>query len=199
MERVIVFLDFANIDSAARACGRMDDYHSLLTYLSEGRFLQEAFAYVPIDPRNEHGMDYRIERLWASGFMVLSKIGTVAGCSYKCNFDVEMTVDIMRLAHKARPDIMVLCTGDRDFLPVVHELRHIGIRVEVASFEHCISRNMASQASGFISLDSFMAEEDGAQLLADADQWSEADDGLPPFAGEPFQDPSADSGNGLNR
>jgi uncharacterized LabA/DUF88 family protein len=187
MEKIVVFLDFANIDSAARDNGRMDDYGHLLSYLSEGRFLQEAYAYVPIDPRNEHGMDERIERLWADGFLVRSKIGTFAGISYKCNFDVEMTVDILRIAHVARPDIIVLCTGDSDLLPVVHELRCMGIRVEVASYERSASRKLASQASGFISLDRFMDEDMEELPLAEAGQEAEAAGGPLPVVGESFE------------
>ena len=170
MEKIAVFLDYANIDSAARIYGRMNEYGQLLSYLSEGRFLQEAYAYVPIDPRNEHGMDYRIDRLWADGFMVFSKIGSPAGASYKCNFDVEMSVDILRIAHTARPDIIVLCSGDSDMLPVVHELRKMGIRVEIASFEHNTARKIATQASGFINLDRFVNEESDDLSLASADE-----------------------------
>jgi len=177
MEHIVVFLDFANIDSAARIYGHMEEDDSLLNYLSEGRVLQEAYAYVPVDPRNEHGMDGRIERLWASGFMVFAKIGTIVGNSYKCGFHVEMTMDVLRIAHTARPDIIVLCTGDGNFLPLVKEIRRMGIRVEVASFEHSISRKLATQASGFIRLDSYVTEKtENLPLLDTNQQVDELDD-----------------------
>jgi len=195
MEKIVVFLDFANIDSAVRIYGRMEDYGRLLSYLCEGRFLQEAYAYVPIDPRNEHGMDYRIDRLWADGFMVVSKVGSIAGATYKCNFDVEMTVDILRIAHTARPDIIVLCTGDIDMLPVVHELRKMGIRVEIASFEHCTARKLATQASGFINLDRFVDEESSPlpeDCHADAETLDMENDDMD-FATESCQGHEADS------
>ena len=48
MERVTVFLDLANIEASAP--GRVD-YKALHRYLGEGRYLQEAYAYVPVDPR----------------------------------------------------------------------------------------------------------------------------------------------------
>lgn len=159
MEKTIVFLDYANINAGARGVTGFS-YANLLDYLSEGRFLVEAYAYVPIDPRNEHGRDAAMEQLWSDGFMVTSKVGTVAGNSYKCDFDVEMTMDLMRAAHIARPDIIVLCSGDIDFLPVVHELRRMGIRVEGASFERCASRRLVAQCSGFISLDQWLASQD---------------------------------------
>lgn len=166
MERIVVFLDYANINAASQGVISLQ-YEELLTYLAEGRFLVEAYAYVPIDPRNEHGRDRKIAQLWEHGYMVTTKIGTIAGESYKCDFDVEITIDLMRAAHTVRPDIVVLCSGDSDFLPVVHELRKMGIRVETASFRHSASRLLVSQSSGFIDLDAWASEgiqQSGGQL-----------------------------------
>lgn len=82
-----------------------------------------------------------------------SKIGTPAGDNYKCDFDVEITLDLMRAAEIAKPDIVVLMSGDKDFVPVMLELRKRGIRVEVAAFpEINAAREMMLKASGFIDL-----------------------------------------------
>ena len=64
------------------------DYGELLNYLAdeaEERTLQAAYAYVPIDPRQEHAKDEIINDLWQNGYIVKSKVGTVAGETYKCN------------------------------------------------------------------------------------------------------------------
>lgn len=157
MERVLVFLDFANIDAGCRAFARMD-YARLLDYLSQGRFLVEAYAYVPIDPRRPEGRNGLIRHLQCSGWMVFPKLGKIAGDSYKSNVDVEMTIDMMRSAEQIRPDIVVLCSGDGDFIPVVRELRRRGIRTEVASFEGQADATLPYEASGFISLDVCLEE-----------------------------------------
>lgn len=157
MERVLVFLDFANIDAGHRPFGRAD-YSALLEYLSEGRFLVEAYAYVPIDPRRPTARDILIRHLKEAGWMVFPKMGKIAGDGYKSNVDVEMAIDMMRRAQEIRPDIMVLCSGDGDFIPLVRELRLMGIRAEVASFESQTDRSLPLEASGFISLDAWMRE-----------------------------------------
>lgn len=159
MEKISVFLDYANINSGTFSQNGFD-YGALLGYLAEGRSLVEAYAYVPIDPRNEHGRDFVMERLWTDGFIVSSKVGSIVGDGYKCDFDVEMTMDLMRVAHAARPDIVVLCSGDGDFLPVVHELRRTGIRVEIASWVRSASRRLTTQASSFINLDNWLADQE---------------------------------------
>ena len=153
MERVVLFLDYANINRTAADRGYALDYGHLLNYLSEGRFLVEAYCYLPINPRTPYAGDRDIEALWSQGYLVCTKTGTVVSDSYKCNFDVEITLDMMRVAHEVQPDIMVLASGDGDFVPLMLELRKQGIRVEVAAFPENTARGMILKSSGFIDLD----------------------------------------------
>lgn len=158
MEKIVVFLDYANTNAALQSQGAEQDYAELLAYLSEGRFLIEAQAYVPIDPRNPHGRDRQIEALWQSGWLAHTKVGAIAGESYKCDFDVEITLDLMRTAEIVNPDIIVLVSGDKDFVPVMLELRRRGIRVEVAAFPGGnAAREIILKASGFIDLREFLS------------------------------------------
>jgi uncharacterized LabA/DUF88 family protein len=162
MQKVVVVMDFANIDRSSRDQGlRMDYDHLLNEYLanqSEGRFLQAASAYVPLDPRNEHGRDANIDRLWKAGFIVKTKVGTIAGDSYKCNLDIEMVMDVMKSVYEMKPDILVLASGDVDFVPMVLELRSSGIYVEVAGFTNSTSSLLRERASSFINLDTYCDE-----------------------------------------
>lgn len=161
MMKVAVFLDYANIDASSRQLNCNVDYGELLNYLAdeaEERTLQAAYAYVPIDPRQEHAMDATINELWQNGYIVKSKVGTVAGDTYKCNFDVEMAMDISRIAYSNAPDIIVLVSGDSDFVPIVLDMRNRGIRVEVAAFEFAMSRHLALRSSGFINLNVLVGE-----------------------------------------
>lgn len=157
MERLAVFMDHANIDNSGREHGRID-YAHLLGYLAEGRFLVDGHCYVPIDPRRQLERTRLLDLLWQQGWNVHEKLGKIAGDSYKCNLDVEMAIDMLRVAREVRPDIMLLCSGDEDFLPVVREIRSMGIRVEVAAFEAAAARRLRQQASGFISLDLYYEE-----------------------------------------
>jgi uncharacterized LabA/DUF88 family protein len=166
MATVAVFLDFANISASSNSLKCKVDYGSLLEYLAdpnEGRFLQAAFAYVPIDPRLEHAMDRTIKTLWKNGYVVKSKVGTIAGQTYKCDFDVEMTLGMVKTAFDSKPDIIVLVSGDSDFVPVVLELRDKCIRVEVASFENSMSALLSCRCSGFINLNTLMNDKYSAE------------------------------------
>ena len=157
-EKVVFFLDFANINRAAREKSYQLDYQDLLHYVSEDRFLIDAHCYVPINPRNEHRLDRNIEELWRSGYIVTSKVGSIAGGTYKCNFDVEMTMDISKVVYQVKPDIIVLATGDSDFVSLIQEVRKSGVRVEVAAFEESAGRDILLKCSGFIDLDVYYAD-----------------------------------------
>ena len=151
-EKVVVFLDYANINRAAREKRYRLDYHHLLHYVGEERFLIDAHCYVPINPRNEHRLDREIEELWRSGYIVTTKLGTIAGGTYKCNFDVEITMDILKVVYQVKPDIVVLASGDSDFVSLIQEVRKSGVRVEVAAFEETAGADILLKCSGFIDL-----------------------------------------------
>ena len=166
-EKVVVFLDYANINRAAREKRYRMDYHDLLQYVGEDRFLIDAHCYVPINPRNEHRLDGEIEELWSSGYIVNTKRGTIAGGTYKCNFDVEITMDMLKVVYQVKPDIIVLASGDSDFVSLIQEVRKSGVRVEVAAFEETAGADILRKCSGFINLAvyyaGYLATQNGEQ------------------------------------
>src|SRR6266550_196171 len=166
-EKVVFFLDYANINRAAREKRYGMDYHHLLQYVGEERFLVDAHCYVPINPRNEHRLDREIEELWRSGYIVTTKVGTIAGGTYKCNFDVEITMDMLKVVYQVKPDIIVLASGDSDFVSLIQEVRKSGVRVEVAAFGETAGPDILRKCSGFIDLavyyETYLAAQDGEQ------------------------------------
>ncbi len=104
---------------------------------------------MPINPRNEHRLDAVIEDLWRSGYIVTTRLGAIAGGTYKCNFDVEIAMDILKAIYQVKPDIIVLASGDADFVPLIQEVRRLGGRVEVAAFEETAGSDILLKCSGF--------------------------------------------------
>jgi hypothetical protein len=94
-------------------------------------------------------------------------MGTIAGGTYKCNFDVEITMDILRVMYQVKPDIIVLASGDSDFVSLIQEVRKSGVRVEVAAFQETAGPDILRKCSGFIDLavyyESYLAAQDGEQ------------------------------------
>ncbi len=174
-EKVVFFLDYANINRAAREKRYRLDYQNLLHYVGEGRFLLDAHCYVPINPRNEHRLDREIEELWRSGYIVTTKMGTIAGGTYKCNFDVEISMDMLKATYQVKPDIIVLASGDSDFVSLIQEVRKSGVRVEVAAFVETAGTDILLKCSGFINLavyyEGYLAAQNGEQASSIAEQY----------------------------
>ena len=135
-ERIALFVDYHNTLHALRRAGRQIDLAALKDYLADGRHLLEAFLYIASHPAPERQEADRasLQRLRESGFLVRTRTGQLLPDGrLKCDFDLEMALDVQDFAARTRPDIVVLVTGDGDFTPLAQRLRLQGIRVEVAS------------------------------------------------------------------
>jgi uncharacterized LabA/DUF88 family protein len=153
MERAAIFLDFANLEQGFRKLGTQIDYLGLRDYLAEGRLLVETFGYLPISPYNPDRKKNFADFLWDNGFFVRSKVGKPRpNHKWKCNFDVEMAVDILHCAHHARMDIIVIGSGDGDMLPICEEVRRSGVRCEIAATPESASEDLLRAASDYIDL-----------------------------------------------
>lgn len=150
---VAVFIDYHNITIGLRNQNMEIDLIDLNNYLAEGRKLIGTFIYFGINPNDPESNRDLIERLNKAGFLIRQKIAKVLpNGSLKCNCDVEMVLDILEFVEKTKPNIVVLVTGDGDFIPLVQKLRMQGIRVEIASFDGVLSKELKNTASGFIDL-----------------------------------------------
>jgi uncharacterized LabA/DUF88 family protein len=160
MERLSLFLDIANLESAFRKAGAEIDWLGLRDYLVEGRVLVEALAYLPISPYNPERRHRFADFLQRNGFLVRSKIGKPRpGNRWKCNFDVEVAVDVMRCVEHGRVDIIVLGTGDGDMLQLCNEVRALGVRCEIAATREAAAEELLDAASGYIDLGSVIREQ----------------------------------------
>jgi uncharacterized LabA/DUF88 family protein len=154
-----VFMDHENLNICAVNRGIKVDFYDLKYYLadeSEGRIPQEFFCYVSVDPRREHAKDPVVRKLEDDGWLVKCKRGVpVSDGNYKCGMSVDMAIDIISFAIEARPDIVVLVSGNQDFVAVVRKLRERGIRCEVAAFPENTSQALINSASSFINLEKY--------------------------------------------
>jgi hypothetical protein len=61
-------------------------------------------------------------------------------------------MDMLKVVQQARPDIVVLASGDADFASLIQDIRKAGIRVEVAAFAETAGMSVLLKCSGFIDL-----------------------------------------------
>ena len=184
-ERVAAFVDYHNTLHALRRVGRQIDLPALRDYLAEGRHLVEAFLYIATHPEPDQQQTDRatLHRLRQHGFLIRTKVGQLLpNGRLKCDFDLEMALDVQEFVARTRPDIVVLVTGDGDFAPLVQRLRLQGVRVEVASTPGSVSASLRAMANDFVDLTRIGQEVDHL-LLPALDQ---------PFDADPFAEPDPD-------
>ena len=172
-ERVAVFVDYHNTLHALRRVGQQIDLLALRDYLAQGRHLVEILLYIAThpDPEQQQADRERLRRLSEHGFLVRTRVGqSLPNGRLKCDFDLEMALEVQEFVAHTRPDIVVLVTGDGDFEPLVQRLRLRGVRVEVASTPGSISNVLRAMANGFVDLTELGQQVDNLPLpdLVDA-------------------------------
>lgn len=163
--RIAIFIDGANLFYAASQLGIEIDYTKLLTHLTVGGRLLHAFFYTGFVPENEKQHKF-LHWMQRSGFRVITKAVTqsVDG-SRKANLDVEIAVDMMRLAEYF--DTAILVSGDGDFAYVVNTLSYLGVRVEVVGLRSMTSDQLINVADCYTDLGA-IAQEIQRPVTADS-------------------------------
>jgi len=158
--RVGIFIDVQNIyHSAKNLHGARVNFRELIKTLTEGRPLVRALAYVVksegIVPENEvHGESAFFDALKDAGLELrLKDLQVYAGGAKKADWDVGLAVDTIRMASFL--DVVILVTGDGDFVPLVEYLKSgMGRQVEVAAFSRATSAKLREIADRFTDIDS---------------------------------------------
>ncbi len=149
-KNVAMFVDVANMYYAARGQDVDVDYVALLKHATKGRDLIRAYAYTGLDPENENQRKF-IDFLAKNGYKpVVKDIRKFGDGRMKANLDIELVVDLFRLAD--RMDIAVIVSGDGDFAPAIRALQDTGVRCEVVSFKPNTSSDLIAVADEFMDI-----------------------------------------------
>jgi uncharacterized protein (TIGR00288 family) len=150
-QRVGVLVDVSNMyHSAKNLYKKRVNFREVLKAAVAGRKLIRATAYV-IKTETEEESPF-FEALSLQGFEVHMKdLQVFSGGAKKADWDVGISVDAIKLAEKL--DVIVLVTGDGDFIPLVSYLQNTkGCLVEVIGFRQTTSSKLIEEADDFINL-----------------------------------------------
>ncbi len=150
-QRVGILVDVSNMyHSAKNLYRRRVNFKEVLRDAVAGRKLIRATAYVVKTETEEESPFF--EALAQQGFEVKMKdLQIFAGGAKKADWDVGIAVDAIKLADKL--DVIVLVTGDGDYLPLVSYLQNTkGCLVEVIAFRQTASSKLIEEADDFLNL-----------------------------------------------
>ena len=152
-QRVGIFVDVQNLYHSAKNLyhGRVN-YRELIKYLIGSRKLIRAVAYV-VRSETAAGEASFFEALEKSGLELRSKeLQIYPDGLKKADWDIGMAVDAIRMASFL--DVVVLVTGDGDFMPLIDYLKWgMGRFVEVAAFRRSASAKIQEAADLFINIE----------------------------------------------
>jgi uncharacterized LabA/DUF88 family protein len=149
-QRVGVFIDVQNMYySAKNLYNCRVHFGNIVEAAVADRQLVRAIAYVVRAGVPEE----------QSFFDALTKLGietkerevqVFLGGAKKADWDVGMVVDAIRLSPKL--DVVVLVSGDGDFIPLVEYLQNMGVQTEVMAFRETSSSKLVEEVDDFTDL-----------------------------------------------
>jgi len=152
-QRVGIFIDIQNLYHSAKNLYRARvNYRELIKIVLGNRKLIRAVAYV-VKSETALGEKSFFEALSQVGLELRTKdLQIYPGGQKKADWDVGLAVDAVRMADSL--DVIILVTGDGDFLPLVEYLKWgLGKQVEVAAFGKTTSGLLKENADYFTALE----------------------------------------------
>lgn len=150
-QRIGVFVDVQNMYySAKNLYGQRVNFSRILEVATGGRQMIRALAYVIRASMPEEQTFF--DALEKAGFEVKMKdVQIFAGGVRKGDWDVGIAIDMIRLA--PRLDVLVLVSGDGDYISLVEYLQNQGYRVESVSFGKSTSGKLIEVVDEFVDMD----------------------------------------------
>ncbi|MDD3773887.1 MAG: NYN domain-containing protein [Patescibacteria group bacterium] len=151
LTRVGIFVDVQNLYYSARNLYKSYVNFSKIRALAgnHGKIVRSIAYGIKADINKEENF---FDALKDAGFEVkLKDLQIFPGGMKKGDWDVGMTVDMIRMAPKL--DIVVLVSGDGDFADLIEYLQNLGVFVIVMSFGPSSSSRLVEKADALIDMD----------------------------------------------
>ncbi|MGB1106230.1 MAG: NYN domain-containing protein [Candidatus Puniceispirillaceae bacterium] len=137
-ERTVLFIDGSNFYASARTLGMDIDYARMRAYFAQNAHLIRACYYTALPEDQEYSpLRPLIDWLDYNGYSVVSKLTReftdpeTGKRRVKGNMDMEIALDMLRLAPKI--EHAILFSGDGDFCRLLEDVQGMGVRVTVVS------------------------------------------------------------------
>jgi uncharacterized LabA/DUF88 family protein len=150
-QRVLVLFDVQNLyHSAKNLYGSRVNFAQILKTAVAGRKLIRAFGYVVRTKTGEEKPFF--EALTKLGIETRVKdLQEFYGGLKKADWDVGIVIDAIRSIPSI--DVICLCSGDGDFIPLIEYLENQGKRTEVLAFGRSSSAKLKEVVDEFIDLE----------------------------------------------
>lgn len=149
-QRIGIFIDVQNMYySAKNLYGAKLNFIQAVRSAIKGRQLVRAIAYVVETPQ-QHEVRF-FDALRLQGIELKERdLQVFSSGLKKADWDVGITVDAIAISDVL--DVVILVSGDGDYLPLVEYLQNKGRKVEVMAFRNTASSKLVEMADVFVDL-----------------------------------------------
>ena len=149
-QRVGIFIDTQNMYHSARDLfSARVNFGRLVEEVVADRRLVRAVAYVIRTATGEEKPFF--DALKHAGIETREKdLQIFIGGGKKADWDVGLVIDAIRIAPLL--DVVIIVSGDGDFVPLVEYLKYHGLQVEVAAFRGTTATKLVEAADSFTDL-----------------------------------------------
>lgn len=149
-QRVGVFIDVQNMYYSAKNLYNCKvNFGEILETAVAGRQLIRAIAYV-VEATGEEQPFF--DALFSKGIETKKRdVQVFASGAKKADWDVGMAVDAIRISEIL--DVVIIVSGDGDFVELVEYLKHHGRQVEAIAFGETSSAKLRASVDDFVDLD----------------------------------------------
>ena len=159
-DRIALFIDGANLYSAAKGLNFDIDYKKLLEeFRTRGKLIRAYYYTAIVEDQDYSPIRPLVDWLDYNGFTLVTKpakeyTGADGRRRFRGDMDIEIAVDMLEMASHA--DHLVLFSGDGDFRALIEAVQRKGVRVTVISTVKSqppmASDDLRRQADAFIDL-----------------------------------------------
>src|SRR5271156_4695633 len=159
-DKIVLFIDGANLYSSAKGLGFDIDYKKLLEEFRKRGVLTRAYYYTALVEDQEYSpIRPLVDWLDYNGYSLVTKTcreytDSQGRKRWRGDMDIEIAVDMMEMAPHV--DHIVLFSGDGDFRRLVEAVQQRGVRVTVVSTMKSqppmASDDLRRQADTFVDL-----------------------------------------------
>ncbi len=154
LKRVLVCIDSANVSIGLRNHGYSLDYKKFVRKINKISKSVKFYYYGPKFQQNDKHQKFLVF-LKKQGIRLCTKEVKIIQDKHlmkhrKANFDVEITIDIIKLQDKF--DTLLLLSGDSDFAAIVSYLHGKKKTIYVLSNRGNISKELIKEADGYLVL-----------------------------------------------
>lgn len=141
------------------------DYFALSIYYYEGMITEQ--SYFSKHPEASLDQFNKAKKAKKAYFTALRNMGFIVRWKpvhrlfdiqmqeykFKCNFDVELTIDAVETALTKESDTFIICSGDGDFTRLIKFLKGKGKKVIVAGFKDSLNKRVLETAQEVVFLE----------------------------------------------